>query len=81
MGAIPPGFLNKAMSDMKSQNGGFVGALLATLAGSVLPTIIKGLTGKGLYRKGDGLIGNALGLPGGKVPILGDIPLLGNLLF
>ena len=30
-------------------------------------------------RRGDGLIGNALGLPNGKIPILGDIPLIGGL--
>ena len=30
-------------------------------------------------RRGDGLFGNALGLPNGKIPILGDIPLIGGL--
>ena len=30
-------------------------------------------------RLGDGLIGNVLGLPNGKIPILGDIPLIGGL--
>ena len=30
-------------------------------------------------RRGDGLIGNVLGLPNGKIPILGDIPLIGGL--
>lgn len=29
--------------------------------------------------QGSGLIGQALGMPGGKIPILGDIPLLGML--
>jgi len=28
-----------------------------------------------------GLLGNLLKLPGGKIPILGDIPLIGNILF
>ena len=32
-----------------------------------------------ISRSGSGLIGNALGLPNGKVPILGDIPLIGGL--
>ena len=30
---------------------------------------------------GEGLLGNLLHLPGGKIPILGDLPLLGNILF
>jgi len=30
---------------------------------------------------GEGLLGKLLGAPGGKLPILGDIPLIGNLLF
>ena len=33
----------------------------------------------GSSRRGDGLIGNVLGLPNGKIPILGDIPLIGGL--
>ena len=28
---------------------------------------------------GNGLIGNLLGLPNGKVPVLGDIPIVGNI--
>ena len=30
-------------------------------------------------RRGDGLLGKALGLPNGKIPFLGDIPLIGGL--
>lgn len=32
-------------------------------------------------QRGQGLLGNLLGLPGGKIPGLSQIPLLGNLLF
>lgn len=32
-------------------------------------------------QKGEGLLGSLLGLPGGKIPGLGSIPLIGDLLF
>lgn len=76
LGIVEKDSVNKTIKEINSQNGGFIGTLLAGLAGSVLPELIKGLTGSGLYRKGDGLIGKALNLPNGKVPILGDIPIL-----
>ena len=53
---------------------------------------ISGKKGNGLYlqhgdqmydltetKEGDGLLGKLLGLPGGKVPVVGDIPLIGAL--
>jgi len=30
-------------------------------------------------RHGEGLLGNLLGMPGGKIPVLSDIPLLGSI--
>lgn len=30
-------------------------------------------------KKGSGFIGNLLGLPGGKVPVLSDLPVIGNI--
>ena len=39
----------------------------------------KSMFVSGSSRRGDGLIGNVLGLPNGKIPILGDIPLIGGL--
>ncbi len=32
-------------------------------------------------KEGEGLLGRLFKLPGGKIPVLGDIPLIGNLLF
>ena len=32
-------------------------------------------------QRGEGLLGSLLGLPGGKVPVLGNLPLVGDLLF
>ena len=39
---IKQGSLKQAMKDIEGQQGGFLGTLLATLAGSVLPSIIGG---------------------------------------
>ena len=39
----------------------------------------KSMFVSGSSRRGDGLIGNVLGLPNGKILILGDIPLIGGL--
>ena len=44
-GVIEEGSLKQSIKDMKDQQGGFLGTLLATLAGSVLPSIIGGLSG------------------------------------
>ena len=59
-GVIPSGTSKKCMSHIEKQEGGFIGALLASLVGSLLPTLLggKGLTragqstGKGLRRAG-----------------------------
>ena len=32
-------------------------------------------------KEGEGLLGKLFKLPGGKIPVLGDIPLIGKLLF
>jgi hypothetical protein len=32
-------------------------------------------------KEGEGLLGNLFKLPGGKIPVLGDIPLIGKILF
>ena len=32
-------------------------------------------------KEGEGLLGKLFKLPGGKIPVLGDIPLIGNVLF
>jgi len=32
-------------------------------------------------KEGEGLLGRLFKLPGGKIPLLGDIPLIGKLLF
>jgi hypothetical protein len=32
-------------------------------------------------KEGEGLLGKLFKLPGGKIPVLGDIPLIGNILF
>jgi hypothetical protein len=32
-------------------------------------------------QEGEGLLGKLFKLPGGKIPVLGDIPLIGKLLF
>ena len=37
LGVIEQGSLKQAMKDIRGQQGGFFGTLLATLAGSVLP--------------------------------------------
>ena len=83
-GALYKGSLENSMKAIEGQKGGFIGTLLAGLAGTLLPALFSR---KGLYRTGDGisshggagLLGKALNLPGGKVPFLGDIPLLGAL--
>ena len=43
-------FVNKMNKDIQEQKGGFLGTLVASLAGSLLPSL---LGGKGLYRAGD----------------------------
>ena len=45
LGVIEQGSLKPAMEDIEGRQGGFLGTLLATLAGSVLPSIIGGLSG------------------------------------
>lgn len=42
-GVLPSGTLNKYMKEIKQQRAGFIGTLLATLAGSVLPALLGGL--------------------------------------
>ena len=44
--------VNKMNNDLKAMKGGFIGTLLAGLAGSILPSL---LSGKGLKRNGGGL--------------------------
>ena len=48
-GIIPKGSTEQAIREVKEQKGGFLGTLIASLAGSLLPTL---LGGKGLYRSG-----------------------------
>lgn len=92
---------------LHKKEGGFLG-MLASLAASLLPTLLgnglsrdevnkaKEIIGSVAHEKskkkaqerldmiakkyGSGLLGKLFGLPGGKVPVLGDIPLL-NVLF
>ena len=45
LGVIKQGSLKQSMKDIEAQQRGFLGTLLATLAGSVLPSIIGGLSG------------------------------------
>jgi hypothetical protein len=49
---IPKGTTEMIKDHMKQQNGGFIGTLLASLAGALLPSL---LGGKGLKRAGHGL--------------------------
>lgn len=46
---IPEGTVCKYTHNIKEQKGGFIGALIASLAGSLLPSL---LSGKGVYRAG-----------------------------
>ena len=48
---LKSGFVSKMNNDIKKQHGGFIGTLLAGLAGSLLPSLL----GKGLKRSGQGL--------------------------
>jgi len=43
-------------TQLSKQIGGFIGALLAGLAGTLLPTIISKITGHGARKKGRGLV-------------------------
>ena len=43
-------------TQLSKQIGGFIGALLAGLAGTLLPTIISKITGHGVRKKGRGLV-------------------------
>ena len=49
---VPANFVKKMNDDVKEMKGGFIGTLLASLAGSLLPGL---LTGNGLRRAGKGL--------------------------
>ena len=40
LGVIEEGSLKQAMKEMGEQRGGFIGTLLATLAGSLLPALL-----------------------------------------
>ena len=40
LGVIEKGSLDQSMKEMESQHGGFIGTLLATLAGSLLPALL-----------------------------------------
>ena len=62
----------------RAKNGRMYQTGTCTVCGKGKSTFISrdGRTGS---RRGDGLIGNVLGLPNGKIPILGDIPLIGGL--
>jgi hypothetical protein len=51
-GALPRGTTEVITENIKQQNGGFIGTLLASLAGPLLASLISG---KGLERAGDGL--------------------------
>ena len=57
-GLLPAGTCEECKNSIRRQEGGFIGALLATLAGSLLPGL---LGGKGLQRAGKGL--RRAGLP------------------
>ena len=48
---VPKGTTEMIKSEMGEQKGGFIGALLASLAGALLPSL---LGGKGLTRAGHG---------------------------
>jgi len=56
---------------------------LAAASGAISGVTNKALSQRGSgmkrRRRGNGLIGKLAGLPGGKIPILGDIPLIGSL--
>lgn len=56
-GDLPSGSTAEALTQLNEQSGGFLGTLLATLAGSVLPSVIgsitRGIRGKGIVRAGD----------------------------
>ena len=40
LGVIEKGALEQSMKEMEDQHGGFIGTLLATLAGSLLPVLL-----------------------------------------
>ena len=40
LGVIEEGSLKQSMKEMGEQRGGFIGTLLATLAGSILPALL-----------------------------------------
>ena len=42
---VKPGFVKKMNSDIKEMKGGFIGTLLAGLAGSLLPSLFGGTRG------------------------------------
>ena len=56
---VPANFVKKMNDDVKEMKGGFIGTLLAGLAGSLLPSLFSGnglrRAGKGLRRAGNGL--------------------------
>ena len=59
------------MKEIKEQKGGFIGTLLAALAGSILPALFG--------QRRSGLLGSALELSNNKIPIQGDFPIIGNI--
>ena len=69
---------NRNVTVRRAKNGRMYQTGTCTVCGKGKSTFISrdGRTGS---RRGDGLIGNVLGLPNGKIPILGDIPLIGGL--
>ena len=66
--------LNRNVTVRRAKNGRMCQTGTCTVCGKGKSTFVS----RG-SRRGDGLIGNVLGLPNGKIPILGDIPLIGGL--
>ena len=59
-----------------SKQGGFLGALLASLAGAILPNLLGGLSGKGLVLPGTR--GKGLVLPGTRKAYYFNKPIMGS---
>ena len=69
---------NRNVTVRRAKNGRMYQTGTCTVCGKGKSMFVSG-SSRQKGRRGDGLIGNVLGLPNGKIPILGDIPLIGGL--
>ena len=61
-GVLLKGVSETIQHEAKEQRGGFLGMLLGTLGASLLGDVLsKGLSGKGITRAGEGIIGAGYG--------------------